>query len=108
LVVACEESADDGRIPVLTTQLSDATIPPAMNTTTLRENWDGHPVEYGDAWVLRKGDKVARCSLVTHQLGWELRLITTDLLRSQVCRSTEEVLTTHEHWKTALVAKGWR
>ena len=56
--------------------------------------------------MLRKGDKVARCSLLTHQLGWELRLITTDLLRSQVCRSPEEVLTTHEPWKVAMQDKG--
>ena len=33
---------------------------PRMNTTPQRENWDGHPVDLGDAWVLRKGDKVAR------------------------------------------------
>jgi hypothetical protein len=58
------------------------------------------------AWVLRKGAKVARCSLVTHQLGWELRLITTDLLRSQVCRSSEEVVDTHGLWKAAMMAKG--
>ena len=57
--------------------------------------------------MLRKGDKVARCSLVTHPLGWELRLITTDLLRSQVCRSAEEILTTGEQWKAAMVEKGW-
>ena len=72
-----------------------------------REYWDGHPVDLGDAWVLRKGDKVARCSLVTHQLGFELRLITTDLVRSQVCRSSDEVLTTHEQWKAAMIEKGW-
>ena len=43
-----------------------------MNTTPQRENWDGHPVDCGDAWMLRKGNQVARCSLVTHHLGWEL------------------------------------
>lgn len=66
-----------------------------------------HPVECGDAWVLRKGNKVARCSLVTHPFGWELRLITTDLLRSQVCRSGDEILETHEAWKAAMIGKGW-
>ena len=76
--------------------------------TPQREYWDGHPVELGDAWIMRKGDKVARCVLVTHPLGWELRLMTTDLLRSQVCRSAQEILATHEQWKTALVSKGWR
>ena len=53
-----------------------------MNTTRQREYWDGHPLELGDAWTLRKGDKVARCTLVSHPLGWELRLLTIDLLRS--------------------------
>jgi hypothetical protein len=71
-----------------------------------RNDWDGHPVDLGDAWVLRKGHKAARCSLVTHQLGFELRLVTTDLLRSQVCGSSEEVLNTHEAWKSAMVATG--
>jgi hypothetical protein len=61
----------------------------SMNPTPRREHWDGHPVELGDAWILRKGKKVARCVLVSHELGWELRLMTTDLLRSQVCKSTE-------------------
>ena len=76
-----------------------------MNTTPQREYWDG--VGLGDAWILRKGDEVARCILVTHPLGWELRLMTTDLLRSQVCRSSEEVLSTHERWKAAMLEKGW-
>jgi hypothetical protein len=33
--------------------------------------------------------------------------MTSDLLRSQVCRSSEEVLNTHEHWKAAILQKGW-
>ena len=57
------------------------------------------PPELGDAWTLRKGEKVARCTLVTHPLGWELRLMTSDLLRSQVCRSSEEMLDTQESWE---------
>jgi hypothetical protein len=76
--------------------------------TPQREDWNGHPVELGNAWILRKGNKVARCVLVTHPLGWELRLMTPDLLRSQVCRSSEEVLNSHEQWKAAMIVKGWR
>ena len=79
-----------------------------MNTTRQREHWDGDPIELGDAWTLRKGEKVARCILVTHPLGWELRLMTSDLLRSQVCRSSEEILDTHEAWKTAMLGRGWQ
>ena len=54
-----------------------------------------------------RGDKFARCILVSHELGWELRLMTTDLLRSQVCKSSDEVLDTHERWKAAMLGKGW-
>jgi hypothetical protein len=79
-----------------------------MNNTRQREHWDGDPIELGDAWTLRKGEKVARSILVTHPLGWELRLMTTDLLRSQVCRSSDEILDTGEAWKTGMVAKGGR
>lgn len=32
--------------------------------------------------------------------------MTTDLLRSQVCRSSDEILATQEHWRAALVDKG--
>jgi hypothetical protein len=78
-----------------------------MNTTPQRENWNGHPVELGDAWTLRKGTKVARCVLVSHQLGWELRLTVGELLRSQVCRSSEEILNTQELWKTVMMGKRW-
>ena len=74
-----------------------------MHPTPQRENWNGHPVALGDAWVIRKGEKVARCTLVTHPLGWELALFTTDLVRTQVCRSTEEILKTHEEWKKAMI-----
>ena len=77
-----------------------------MQTTPQRENWDGHPVELGDAWTLRKGAKVARCVLVSHQFGWELRLMVGELMRSQVCRSPAEILNTHEAWKAAMVQEG--
>jgi hypothetical protein len=52
--------------------------------------------------------QVARCTLVSHPLGWELRLMTTDLLRSQVCRSSDEVLDIQESWKAAMIEKGWQ
>jgi len=54
-----------------------------VNTTRQREFWD-HPVDPGDAWTLRKGDKVSRCLLVTPPPGCELPLLTSDLLRSHV------------------------
>jgi hypothetical protein len=72
-----------------------------MSGIPQREHWDGHPIELGDAWILSKGAKVARCVLVGHEPGWELRLMRPDLLRSQVCRTSDEVLTAHEEWKSS-------
>jgi hypothetical protein len=33
--------------------------------------------------------------------------MTPDLLRSQVCHSSGEILNTHEQWKAAMLEKGW-
>jgi hypothetical protein len=50
----------------------------------------------------------AICHLTTHQLGWELRLDVEGLpQRSQVCRSSTEVLDTSEAWKAAMIEEGW-
>ena len=68
----------------------------------LRANWNGHPVDLGDAWPLHKGTKVA-----SHEFGWELRLMVGELVRSQVCRWAEEILTMQEAWKAAMTGKGW-
>ena len=38
-----------------------------MNTTRQRQFWDGS--NSAMAWTLRKGEKVARCILVTPPLG---------------------------------------
>jgi hypothetical protein len=78
-----------------------------MKTIWRREHWDGQRVELGHAWILRKGDTVAGCILTTHELGWELRLMTSHLVRSHVCRSSAEVLDTQEAWKAAMLQKGW-
>ena len=39
---------------------------------TQREQWDDYPVELGDAWTLRKRERIARCALFSHELGWEI------------------------------------
>lgn len=51
------------------------------------------------------------CKLFSHRLGWELRLLTgvrADSMLAKVCPSYDDVLTTGEQWKAALVEKGWR
>jgi hypothetical protein len=84
-----------------------------MTSETLqRLTWDGQPKELGLLFHVHtdRGDKSleAVCRLLSHQLGWELRLeVNGDLQRSEVCRSQDEVLATGEQWKTAMVEKGW-
>lgn len=79
-----------------------------MTEILQRETWHGESRELGDWFVLRKGARTARCAIVTHHFGWELRLLAGDeLLQSQVCRTQEDVFTTGDTWKAALIEKGW-
>jgi hypothetical protein len=76
--------------------------------TPQRDYWTGEQTELGDAWTLHKGGKVARCYLMSHLFGWEVYLTVGDeLLRSQVCRSSQDVLETQDAWRVAMLAKGW-
>lgn len=78
-----------------------------MNTTPQREFWTGNPVELETVWILSKSGKVARLLLFTHQLGWELRVESGDLLLTQVCRSDREIEEVSAGWKGAMIEKGW-
>ena len=75
--------------------------------------WDGHLVSLGNAFELRKPKGVrelhAVCRLDTHRFGYELRLEVNGLMsRTQVCRSTDEVLDLSEQWRAAMLEKGGR
>lgn len=76
-----------------------------------RPDWHGDPKEMAELFALAKGNnRRVRCVIFTHQFGFELRLLfgsKAELLRSQVCRTDDEVLTTGEQWKTGLREKGW-
>ena len=75
-----------------------------------RPHWHGTPVDVGELFILHKGSRKAVCRLLTHQLGWELRLFIgeqTEIVQTKVCRDQEDVLSTGEQWKAALAEKGW-
>jgi hypothetical protein len=75
-----------------------------------RLSWYGEPKELGDLFRLTKNRRQARAVLMTHQLGWEVRLLVgrqAETVRTQVCRSQEEVLSTGEKWRAAIIAEGW-
>lgn len=77
-----------------------------------RPDWDGTPRELGHLFRVYKdrgGKRLAALGiLLSHQLGWEVRLeVNGDLQRSVVCRTQDEVLTTGEEWRDAMIAHGW-
>lgn len=78
-----------------------------MTNTPQREFWNGRPVQLETLWTLSKRGKVAPCRLMTHQLGWELRVESGDLLLTQVCRSDREIEEVSAGWRDAMLAKGW-
>jgi hypothetical protein len=45
--------------------------------------------------------------LYTHQLGWELRVESGDLLMTEVCRPDREIENVSAAWKEAMSEKGW-
>jgi hypothetical protein len=76
-----------------------------------RPDWHGTPREMGDLFVLHKNRREARAVIVTHQLGWEVRLLIVaqlEVVQTQVCRTQEDVLSTGEQWKAGMLEKGWR
>jgi hypothetical protein len=76
-----------------------------------RPHWHGTPVAMGELFILHKNRREARALLLTHQLGWEVRLMIgaqAEVVQTQVCRTQEEVLSTGEAWNAAMGEKGWR
>ena len=64
--------------------------------------------DMGNVWTLTKGGKRLVCALHTHPLGWELRVwVGTELARSQVCKTQDDVLSTAEVWKATASTVGW-
>jgi hypothetical protein len=65
------------------------------------------PVELETVWTLTKRDRVARCVVLTHQLGWDSPIDSGDLLMTQVCRSDQEIEDVSGARKAAMIEKGW-
>jgi hypothetical protein len=75
-----------------------------------RPDWHGTPKELGELFILHKNRRKAKAVIFTHQLGWEVRLVIgaqLEAVQTQACRTQEEVLSTGEQWKAAMMEKGW-
>lgn len=78
-----------------------------MTFVPIREHFAG-PERLSPAWTLHKGRKTAECSVWSHVLGFELRLEAGgEILRTEVCRTQDDLIRVYEEWRTALATKGW-
>ena len=67
-------------------------------------------VSIGFRMTKSKGRQVltATRALFRHEFGHELRLDVCGLMsRTQVCHSSDEILNTFEHWRSAMLSAGW-
>ena len=66
------------------------------------------PEPVGETWRLQKSGRVLRCELLTHALGWELKVWEgAELARSQVCKTQDHVFDQSAAWKAEAITKGW-
>jgi hypothetical protein len=83
-----------------------------MTTTLRREFWPGYAVDLGEGFRVQRtapaagSRRSAGCALTNSDLKSSSAL-NGDLQRSEVCRSTDEVLSKTEAWKAALLERGW-
>ena len=78
------------------------------NRVLTRHEWRGAPIELGNVIELEKAGQRLICRLMSHPLGWELRLERdSQLLRSQACKTEEAVFSTMEDWRRSAEDKGW-
>ena len=58
-------------------------------------------------WRLTRLGVHAECSLYSHHLGWELRLVVGSWEHRQICRSHDELFDAAKDWKLTMEASGW-
>ena len=78
--------------------------------TSFNANWYGTPVELGDGFHSQEEPSRGDMRATVHQSGWGLRLFIgrDEIVQTRVFRSQDEVLTTAEQWKAAMMEKGWQ
>lgn len=66
------------------------------------------PERHSTAWTLTKRGTTATCEASTHAFGFELRaLVASELVQSEVCRTSEDLWRVQADWRAAFEAKGW-
>jgi hypothetical protein len=84
-----------------------------MDETPHRAEWTGAPERLPDAFRLTKRKRgrtlAAVCETWSHALGWEVRLTIDEHTwqARSVIASSGDMRNTVEHWRAALIRKGW-
>lgn len=74
-----------------------------------RHEWSGEPIELGDVWMLEKEGRRLVCRLLSHPLGWELRLeVDRELWQSQACKTENDLFSTAREWREQAESNGWQ
>jgi hypothetical protein len=75
-----------------------------------REHWNGRPEQIRELFTLTRVTGVrAVCSLWTHPLGWEIRVLVNDtFIRSQVVLDPADLQRIANEWRDAMIREGWR
>lgn len=73
------------------------------------QNIDGTPKQLGEAWRLTKRELVARCVILGHPVGQEVRVLIDEepLAMTQTCKTTADIANVTAEWKRAFELKGW-
>ena len=85
-------------------------MPAVMIEVLQRFTWNGEPKELDDFFRLTKNHRLARAVIFTHQIGWELRLHSRLAEGSRVHAGLSHAggsVQHGEHWKAAMIGKGW-
>ena len=85
-------------------------MPAVMIEVLQRFTWHGEPKELDDFFHLTKNRRLARAVIFTHQFGWDSGSLSTckrSLIGAGLSHPRGSVQ--HgEHWKAAMIEKGWR
>lgn len=95
--------------PQLSQSVSNTVSAHYQHATINVPEWDGVARVVSEVWRLRKGTHRAICSLLTHPIGAEARLVINgELERSHAGRSALIVVELALDWKERFQEKGWQ
>ncbi len=80
-----------------------------MRNGTPRRRREERPNDVGTIWTMKRPDHAARCALIAHADGWELRvLVDGEALLSERCARAGDAFELAAGWKRRMLDQGWQ